>query len=101
MYRFNVIGAALIFVLAVLAWGVVTYQICLHGLGTWHMNNVHNYAILGTAVLAATLFTLLASGSWLLLNLSYGRERETCCRKCRHILRGLSEPRCPECGEAI
>lgn len=26
---------------------------------------------------------------------------ETRCRKCRHILRGLSEPRCPECGEPI
>ena len=23
------------------------------------------------------------------------------CRRCHHILRGLSEPRCPECGEAI
>ena len=23
------------------------------------------------------------------------------CRKCRYILRGLSEPRCPECGEPI
>jgi hypothetical protein len=31
------------------------------------------------------------------------RERrlraETCCRKCDYILRGISEPRCPECGE--
>lgn len=26
---------------------------------------------------------------------------ETRCRKCKHILRGVSEPRCPECGEAI
>lgn len=26
---------------------------------------------------------------------------ETACRKCGYILRGLSEPRCPECGEAI
>lgn len=27
--------------------------------------------------------------------------RETRCRKCQHILRGISEPRCPECGERI
>ncbi len=27
--------------------------------------------------------------------------RETRCRKCSHILRGLTEPRCPECGERI
>lgn len=28
-------------------------------------------------------------------------EGHTRCRKCRHILRGLSAPRCPECGEPI
>jgi hypothetical protein len=26
---------------------------------------------------------------------------ESHCRRCNHILRGLSQPRCPECGEAI
>ena len=30
-----------------------------------------------------------------------GVDTETRCRKCRHILRGISEPRCPECGERI
>jgi hypothetical protein len=30
-----------------------------------------------------------------------GMDRETRCRKCDHILRGISEPRCPECGERI
>ena len=29
------------------------------------------------------------------------RDRETRCRKCGYILRGISEPRCPECGETI
>ena len=29
------------------------------------------------------------------------RSRETLCRKCGYILRGISEPRCPECGERI
>ena len=29
------------------------------------------------------------------------RDRETRCRKCQYILRGISEPRCPECGERI
>jgi hypothetical protein len=28
-------------------------------------------------------------------------DRETRCRKCQYILRGISEPRCPECGEQI
>ena len=27
--------------------------------------------------------------------------KETRCRKCGYILRGLTEPRCPECGERI
>jgi hypothetical protein len=26
---------------------------------------------------------------------------ETSCRKCGYILRGITEPRCPECGERI
>jgi hypothetical protein len=29
------------------------------------------------------------------------RSQELHCRRCDYILRGLSEPRCPECGEAI
>ena len=29
------------------------------------------------------------------------RDYETHCRKCDYILRGITEPRCPECGEAI
>jgi hypothetical protein len=28
-------------------------------------------------------------------------EPETYCRKCSHILRGLTEPRCPVCRERI
>jgi len=29
------------------------------------------------------------------------RSDETRCRKCGYILRGITEPRCPECGERI
>ncbi len=28
-------------------------------------------------------------------------DGETRCRKCGYILRGITEPRCPECGERI
>jgi len=28
-------------------------------------------------------------------------DSETRCRKCGHVLRGITEPRCPECGERI
>ncbi len=30
-----------------------------------------------------------------------GIAGETTCRKCGYILRGIREPRCPECGERI
>jgi hypothetical protein len=50
----------------------------------------------------AVTLTAAACFGWLLLFLSERRgDNETRCRKCRHILRGLSEPRCPECGERI
>ncbi len=29
------------------------------------------------------------------------KRNESHCRQCGYILRGLSNPRCPECGEAI
>jgi len=28
-------------------------------------------------------------------------DSETHCRKCQYILKGITEPRCPECGERI
>ena len=30
-----------------------------------------------------------------------GDDLETRCRSCGYILRGITEPRCPECGERI
>ncbi len=32
---------------------------------------------------------------------SLPRDRETRCRECGYILRGITEPRCPECGERV
>jgi hypothetical protein len=42
-------------------------------------------------------------GSHLIAVIIYraGDASETRCRKCGYILRGISEPRCPECGERI
>lgn len=33
--------------------------------------------------------------------MAFTGDTQTRCRQCRHILRGITEPRCPECGEAI
>ena len=50
----------------------------------------------------ATVLSICACLGWVLITLidvfAIGELR---CRKCRYILRGLSEPRCPECGEPI
>ena len=35
------------------------------------------------------------------VNWSRPIDPETRCRKCGYILRGITEPRCPECGEHI
>jgi len=50
----------------------------------------------------ATMLSIAACVGWVLVTLteafSIGELR---CRKCRYILKGLSEPRCPECGTPI
>ncbi len=50
----------------------------------------------------ATVLSICACVGWILVTAidawSIGELR---CRKCRYVLRGLSEPRCPECGERI
>lgn len=49
-----------------------------------------------------TVFSIAAMLGWVLLVVLHKRrESETRCRRCGYILRGLSEPRCPECGERI
>lgn len=57
------------------------------------------YTVMRHAVIPAS--TLVA----LLTCVFLGRERrpdgETHCRRCDHILRGISSPRCSECGEQI
>jgi hypothetical protein len=51
--------------------------------------------------LAITL-TITACFGWILVFLGHRRgDNETRCRKCGYILRGISAPRCPECGEQI
>lgn len=44
-------------------------------------------------LLAIVFFRRLAPKTW--------GDRETRCRNCSYILRGITEPRCPECGERI
>jgi len=43
----------------------------------------------------------LTVGVFIGLTKKHPTHTECCCRKCGFILRGISEPRCPECGEPI
>ena len=58
----------------------------------------------GVAVAWFAPVVLLALATYGLLTALLARRGvagETRCRKCDYILRGISEPRCPECGERI
>lgn len=64
----------------------------------------HGTLIVRWGVLCGTPTLIAAFGVHSFLSRRLGGQRadeETHCRACDHILRGLSEPRCPECGEAI
>jgi hypothetical protein len=54
--------------------------------------------LIGAPTLIAALGTYGLLTRW--LSGSAVADGETHCRRCNHILRGLSEPRCPECGLA-
>jgi hypothetical protein len=59
---------------------------------------------ISTAIAYALPIGLLVLVVFGLLTRYWGRrllDPETRCRKCGYILRGISEPRCSECGEVI
>lgn len=90
MARVNLILTVMLAALAVLAWTATSVH-------AWNTYSVPPVFLVGSLTL-----TSVACLGWILLNLSPRRlDGETRCRKCQHILRGLSEPRCPECGERI
>ena len=56
-------------------------------------------SLIVTLGIDVALPALVAVITYALLSLRV--DPETRCRKCHYILRGITEPRCPECGEAI
>lgn len=90
MRKANLVITSVLVALAVGAWGFTAYKAWLQ----WTVPPVY--------MVMAILFTACAVVGWILLNVAdLRRDGFTRCRKCGHILRGLSEPRCPECGTAI
>jgi len=60
--------------------------------------------MLGLAIIGV-IHSVTSLGMYGLLTRLYGpkmlTDGETRCRKCHYILKGIREPRCPECGERI
>ncbi len=48
-----------------------------------------------------TIIIVIASFAVVTYYFKSPADRQTRCRKCGYILRGITEPRCPECGEKI
>lgn len=89
---------------------LIVIAVVAPALGPWLLNALQGpLGRIGAALVTIIILTvppvLFATGAFTLLD-SHRRaarrgDDETRCRRCGHILRGLTEPRCPECGERI
>jgi uncharacterized paraquat-inducible protein A len=63
------------------------------------------YSLVVLVIISATIPSTVALACWAFLTRRFPPtptpDGETRCRKCGYILRGISEPRCSECGEVI
>lgn len=90
MRNANILITAFMGVLAVLSWGFAGYQ-------AWV-----SWTIAPMYMAISIMVTVCACIGWIMINIQeMRRDGQTRCRKCGHILRGLTEPRCPECGTPI
>ncbi len=88
---------------------VITILLALTALGMWTMAvspelGARLMWFYDPTVLTYAAITLSAAAcfGWLLITIAERqRDNQTRCRACGYILRGISEPRCPECGERI
>jgi len=86
-------------VLAMLLWCQGWWNGARPDLGGYVGSELSNVVFLRAC---ATMFSIAACIGWVLLTLTEAFSiGELHCRKCRYILKGLSEPRCPECGTPI
>ena len=78
--------------IAILGWVHVTFRV--------YVLSFFNPPLI--YIVVPCVFSVLAAVGWVLIAIGEGRgDGETHCRKCGYILRGLSEPRCSECGEPV
>ena len=89
---------------------LIVIAVVAPALGPWLINILQRplgriAAVMVTMIILTVPPVLFATGAFTLLD-TYRRaarhgDDETRCRRCSYILRGLTEPRCPECGERI
>ena len=63
-----------------------------------------DFGFIGLFVYFGLVPQIVGIGTYAFQSPGYGGgadDGETRCRDCGYILRGISEPRCPECGERI
>ena len=89
MRKANVIVTAVLVFIAAVGWGLVLIRV-------WPYQRVGR-----TVEVFLVTVTVCACLGWVVLVLTHARDTETRCRRCGYILRGLAEPRCPECGKSI
>jgi len=79
-----------------------TSRVCTAAIYGWNIRDALMITVYSSLLLMPFLFTAVAAYSW--VTRRFGPEplpRQTQCRKCGYNLRGIREPRCPECGERI
>lgn len=72
-------------------------KIAIHSWQEWGLEDPASFVETGFATAICLLFFALIS----LFRKSHLRRDETLCRKCRAVLRELTNPACPRCGEQI
>lgn len=89
---------------------LIVIAVVAPSLGPWLINVLRvRLGQIGAAIVTMLVLAvppvLFATGAFTLLDIHRRAARhgddETRCRRCQYILRGLTEPRCPECGERI
>ncbi|UCG32130.1 MAG: hypothetical protein JSU68_10735 [Phycisphaerales bacterium] len=65
---------------------------------TTRMQMIHETIVVGVLGLPGLLLGLRAYHR---LTFKHYRDEHTRCGTCGHILKGLTEPRCPECGQPM
>ena len=62
---------------------------------------LEEYSIFWVSVVCVTALPGILVASAIVARMPRQPDDECRCRKCKYILRGMTEPRCPECGEQI